>query len=294
VTAVSVHQVVGSATPDDAATADALELREAFRRVGPSDVYAGAVDPALADEVLPLADLQPVDVVVLHVPVGDRLVVGRASTAARHLVLRGHLDLAAIGAVEPDWGTANHLRTQVTGPVLLAVGDLVPDNRPDLVIRAYHVLVTYLMPEANLIMVGAQPDEHDRQTLQGMVRELNLAKAWLAGPTGEAQRAAFWRRADALVAAGDAVRFDAALVEAMVLGVPVIATDAGLTSETVGPAGLLLPNDDDCALLAEAMFEVLGNDGLRARLAGAGRVQAQQFDARLPAAAFAARLLETP
>ena len=50
--------------------------------------------------------------------------------------------------MEPDPATAHHLATEIDGPVLLYVGQLLPHKRPDLLVQAYHVLVTWLVPTA--------------------------------------------------------------------------------------------------------------------------------------------------
>jgi glycosyltransferase involved in cell wall biosynthesis len=69
--------------------------------------------------------------------------------------------------------------------------------------------------------------------------------------------------------------FGRTLVEAMAVGVPVIASAAGGPLEIVvpGESGLLVPPGSSSAL-AEAMGRVLGDDGLASRLAAAGRQRA--------------------
>ena len=64
--------------------------------------------------------------------------------------------------------------------------------------------------------------------------------------------------------------FGLAIVEAMSLGVAVVATDHGGTSETVGGAGVLVPPGDVGALAAE-LEHLLDCEVERARIAAAGR-----------------------
>jgi glycosyltransferase involved in cell wall biosynthesis len=77
--------------------------------------------------------------------------------------------------------------------------------------------------------------------------------------------------------------------EALVRGLPILATRTGAAAETIPPeAGILVPPDDLAALCA-ALGQVLGDAGLRCRLAAGSRAAGL----RLPtwpqaAAAFAA------
>jgi len=60
------------------------------------------------------------------------------------------------------------------------------------------------------------------------------------------------------------------VLEAMSLGLPVVATDHGGSPEVLGDAGLLVP-PNDAAALALAVETLLGDDDLRQRCADAGR-----------------------
>ena len=59
-------------------------------------------------------------------------------------------------------------------------------------------------------------------------------------------------------------------LEAMRVGVPVVATSVGSLPEVLGDAALLVPAGDPAAL-ADAVHQVLTDESLRARLVGAGR-----------------------
>jgi glycosyltransferase involved in cell wall biosynthesis len=64
--------------------------------------------------------------------------------------------------------------------------------------------------------------------------------------------------------------FGLVLVEAMSVGVPVVATDRGGPSEVVGDAGLLVP-PGDVAALAAAIERLIDDQALRRRCRDAGR-----------------------
>lgn len=71
---VGLHQVLASASPGDAITDLALGTRDLLRRVGPSEIYARHVAPALADEVLALERYRPPharNLLIVHASIGQ-------------------------------------------------------------------------------------------------------------------------------------------------------------------------------------------------------------------------------
>lgn len=202
------------------------------------------------------------------------------------------VDPAALCALAPDPATAHHLATEVEGPVLLFVGQLLPHKRPDLLVQAFHVLVTYLDPDAQLILVGPARLPRYRDAVQHLVHELSLPGAWVAGPVSREALAAFYRRADAFVTASEHEGFCVPVLEAMAFGVPVCARAAGAIPETVGDAALVLPPGDGPLVLAEAMAALLHDDDLRDQLVQRGRARLPHFEPGRSAAAFLAHLAE--
>lgn len=175
--------------------------------------------------------------------------------------------------VEPHGPTAHHLAASVEGPVVLFVGQLLPHKRPDLLIAAYHVLTTYLRPEAHLIMVGAGRLPGYTRALHAVIEENNLRGAWITGHVTDEELAAFYRRADVFVTASEHEGFCAPLLEAMAFDVPVVARAFAAIPDTVGDAALLLDPDDGAAVLAEAVSETLGNAALAETLVQRGRLR---------------------
>ena len=191
------------------------------------------------------------------------------------------VDIAALHAVEPDPATTSHLE-RLDGPLVLFVGQLLPHKRPDLLLQAYHVLSTYLRPDAHLVLLGPARLKRYRQALITFARETNLHHASIPGWLTLEQLAAHYRHADVFVTMSEHEGVCAPILEAMSFDVPVIARAFGAIPETMGGAGLLLPAEDDPFLCAEAIAEVLTGDDLRARFAGRGRERVENF--RLDAA----------
>ena len=75
-------------------------------------------------------------------------------------------------------------------------------------------------------------------------------------------------------------------LEAMAVGVPVIAAQRGALPEVVGDAGLLV-DPLDVSALTVALERVLGDAQLRDRLSAAGGARARQFSWRASADALA-------
>lgn len=258
----------GPFRPYDPAFADLLEDgRRDLAELAPR------VTLALADSAYNAADLEG---------------LGYADVRVSPLVV----DAAALTRVEPDPATVNHLATEIDGPVLLYVGQLLPHKRPDLLVQAFHVLTTYLEPDARLVLVGPARLPGYARAIQHYVHELSLPGAWVAGPVPDAALAAFYRRADAFVTASGHEGFCVPVLEAMAFGVPVVARSCGAIPETAGEAALLLPPGEDPLLLAEAMATVLADECLRGALIERGRARLASFDPERSAATFLGHLAE--
>jgi glycosyltransferase involved in cell wall biosynthesis len=147
-----------------------------------------------------------------------------------------------------------------------------------LLLKAFHVLTTYLVPDARLVLVGASRLAPYGRALRRFATELNLSGVRFAGSVTEAGLATLFRRADALVTASEHEGFCVPLIEAMSFGVPIVARANAAIPETLGGAGLLLPGDAGPEILAEAMAEILTNNDLRGRLIGAGQARLTDLD----------------
>jgi glycosyltransferase involved in cell wall biosynthesis len=187
------------------------------------------------------------------------------------------LDPYRLARLEPDAGTAAAL-AGLPGPVVAFVGQLLPHKRVEWLIGAFHVLATYLEPEATLLVAGAPRLPAYAAALGEFVRELNLAGVHLLGAVSDAALAALYRRADVFVTASEHEGFCVPLLEAMAFDVPVVARRFAAVPETLGGAGLLLDPDDGPEAAAEAV--VLATEDLTARraLVEAGRRRLEAFD----------------
>lgn len=203
----------------------------------------------------------------------DLAAMGYRDVAVSPLIIEPRRLLSAV----PDAQTAAW-QTDIEGKVLLFVGQLLPHKQPHVLLQAFHILVTYLLPEAHLFLVGAPRLPRYREALQGFIEELNLTHCGIIrSPISPEKLAAHYRRADAFVTLSEHEGFCVPLIEAMAFGTPVVARGVAAVPETVGDAGLLIGEHDGALVAAEAMYEVLTNEPLRADLVQRGKRRAEYY-----------------
>jgi glycosyltransferase involved in cell wall biosynthesis len=167
----------------------------------------------------------------------------------------------------------------VDGPVIGSLGRLSPEKGYDLALRALAEI-----PEATLVLVG---DGEERARLELLAQELGVAeRVRFVGWVDEPRR--YLAGFDVFVLASRTEGFPLAVVEAMLAGLPVVATDVGSVSEAVqdGVTGYLVPAEEPRAL-ADKLRAVLADPRLARRLGDAGRLRArEQFTAAAMARSF--------
>jgi len=175
-------------------------------------------------------------------------------------------------AIDPSVPVPMDRDERPNGPTIVTVGRLVTWKGVDDLIRA----VSALPSDVHLSIVGDGPEEP---------RLRDLADA-----LGSASRIRFFgrvdrRRALTIVAASDVFALNSTyeglphvVLEAMQLGVPVVATAVGGTGEVVrdGENGLLVPSGDLGALQG-ALARLLSDERLRRTIGTAGRATVQEF-----------------
>jgi glycosyltransferase involved in cell wall biosynthesis len=133
------------------------------------------------------------------------------------------------------------------------------------------------LPDARLVLCG---DGSLRAELEDLALQLGVAARVDVGPWRPAARA--WIGGfDAFVLPSRDEAFPLTIVEAMLAGTPVVATDVGSVREAVidDVTGLLVPSGDHDALVA-AIRRVLGDADLAARVSGAAeRLALERFTA---------------
>jgi len=88
-----IHQVLAAASPGDAVTNTAFEVRRILRRIGPSEIYARHISSELSREIRRLQDYPPGhthDILVHHASIGEPYVHAFLSARSEPLVLVYH------------------------------------------------------------------------------------------------------------------------------------------------------------------------------------------------------------
>jgi glycosyltransferase involved in cell wall biosynthesis len=157
------------------------------------------------------------------------------------------------------------------GPVVLSVGRLAPNKRLEDALKAFALYQRHYSPRALFVHVGPyQEFEGYRSQLERLAERLGLRNVQFTGRVSREERDGWYRRASAYVCTSVHEGFCAPLIEAISNGVPVVARAAGAVPETLGSAGLVL-DDDDPAVYAEGIREVVSSPTTRTALGQAGR-----------------------
>jgi glycosyltransferase involved in cell wall biosynthesis len=194
------------------------------------------------------------------------------------------VDLAEFSSVKDPLAVKKELKIPPNGQVVMALGSVQRAKGHWLLLEA----LRKLPPTVELVLVtgGVGPDY--ASSLKGRVkRALNmpldnldslLRDAQAYGVRGRIHVTGFRRDVARVLSAADVLAFPSLapegfgrpIIEAMALGLPVVATDVGPSAELLGPdAGLLVA--PDWKPLADALNELLDSTEQRERMGQAGR-----------------------
>ena len=186
------------------------------------------------------------------------------------------LDWSAVPPPGPPAEARAELGIPPDAPVVGTVGNLTPKKDHGTLLQAAAIL-RRTVPGVRVVIIGQGPLEAE---LRRRSRELGLE--------GTVELAGFRTDAFRLMAGFDVFalcsRYEGlpvSLLEAMAVGLPVVATRVGGNAEVVedGAQGLLIPPGDP-GRLARALDRLLADERLRRRLGDAGRRRAARFDIR--------------
>ena len=173
------------------------------------------------------------------------------------------------GVVRPDAAPPHPAVAELRerGPVIGVVTLLRPGKGIETLVDAMPALLAE-NPDAGVAVAGRGPD---REALEARARALGVAHAFrFVGETSGPMP--LLAGADIFVSASWAESFPYNVLEAMAVGLPVVATDVGGTGEAVedGVTGLLVP-PRDAGELAGAISKLLHDPELRRRYGESGR-----------------------
>jgi glycosyltransferase involved in cell wall biosynthesis len=209
--------------------------------------------------------------IAISAAVRDRLVEAGIDPARIALVPSG-IDVEATRAVRPG-AILHHLGLPEDRPLAVNVAAFTREKDHETLLRAA-ALVARQAPSLHWAIAGDGPL---RTHLEKLAGDLGVAErihftGWLDDPLPLVAAARLF------VLSSTAEGMGTVLLDAMALGVPVVATRAGGIPETVADGALLVP-PGSVEELAAAVVQVVGDQSLRARLREAGTARVSQATA---------------
>lgn len=189
----------------------------------------------------------------------------RLGIAAEQIVV-SPLGVTALLAARPAGAEDPTMR-----PYVLAVGETSRRKRHALLLRALARL------NGDLDLVVAGPPGAQDHALESLAAELGISpRVKRLRGVSDAALGAIYRGAVALCFPSVSEGFGLPVLEAMAVGLPVLASDIPTTREVAGDAAIYVTSDDERSW-AEAIGAVASDVGLRASVAAAGKARAAQF-----------------
>ena len=174
---------------------------------------------------------------------------------------------------------------------LLSVGAIVPRKGFDVLVPALARIGD--LPWRLTIAGDRTRDCDTAAQLDADIARLALGeRIEILGAVSPQRLATLYAEADMFVLASRFEGYGMAYAEAIAHGLPVIGSNAGAIPETVPAEAGLLVDAGDIPALAQALRRVIGNAGLRRRLAGAARAAAPQLPSWRQSAEIFAHALE--
>jgi glycosyltransferase involved in cell wall biosynthesis len=159
---------------------------------------------------------------------------------------------------------------------VLFIGTLEPRKNVGGLLEAYTQLVRRRPDMPRLILAGRETPL-SKPWLEALTRPPLAGRASHLGYVNDAEREALYKGASLLVLPSFNEGFGLPVLEAMTVGVPVVASARGAVPEVLGDAGMLIDPDDSDALAA-AMERMLTDTALWRLSAARGLRRARQFD----------------
>lgn len=171
----------------------------------------------------------------------------------------------------------NNTTTLDSTPKLLFVGRLAPNKCIEALLGCCAMLKTK-WPEVSLTLIGNPMIPRYTKALENYTQELAItANVRFLGTVSTQIRNTEYAAANVYVSASKHEGFCVPLLEAMQMGLPIVAHAAAAVPETVQDAGVLLKTND-ALCLASAVQRVCVDTGLRAELIAKGHARAKQFN----------------
>jgi glycosyltransferase involved in cell wall biosynthesis len=210
-----------------------------------------------------------------HAQRADQVIAISAYTAgeveARFDVPRSRITVCRPG--RPAWTPRPHAPLE---PYILFVGTLEPRKNIGGLLEAYARLLA-ATPDAPRLVLAGRALEESRDWLTRLESAPFAGKAEYLGYVREDSREGLYKGAALLVLPSFEEGFGLPALEALTVGLPVVASNRGALPEVIGDAGLLV-DPTDTEGLAVAMGRIVSQPGLASELGARGVRRARLFD----------------
>jgi L-malate glycosyltransferase len=160
---------------------------------------------------------------------------------------------------------------------VFSVSRMAPNKCHEDTIKLFYHYKRQVNPRSRLILVGATVVTSYRLWLERLVRRLGIEDHVLfPGHVTNEELAAYHRGSHAYVSMSEHEGFGASLLEAMYVGVPVLAFESTAIPYTAGDAAVLMRRKDP-AVGAEALALLIEDGPLRRRMVAKGRAHVTAF-----------------
>ena len=173
----------------------------------------------------------------------------------------------------PGW--PRRAEPEQAGPILF-VGTVEPRKNLRRLLEAYAGLLERRAGIPDLVLAGALPVSRSDLFTGGTSLGRAVDRIRLTGYVSDDERQRLYREASMLVLPSLDEGFGIPALEAMTIGVPVIASNRGALPDVVAGAGILV-DPEDTAALATAIERVLDGALLRRQMADEGVARAAHF-----------------
>ncbi len=148
---------------------------------------------------------------------------------------------------------------------ILFVGRVVPNKCQEDVIQAFYLYTRYIQPRSRLFLIGLGGIERYDCMLDVFIKQLQLDNVHLTGKVTDEELAAYYHIADLMLCMSEHEGFSVPMIEAMHIGIPVLAYNATSIPYTLDDAGVLI-NEKRYAEIAEMMDLLIENQPFREKI----------------------------
>lgn len=163
---------------------------------------------------------------------------------------------------------------------VLAVGQILPHKQIEQLLESVHLANGVHGLGLGLVVAGVARQPEYLEAVKKMNRSLPFVDTWLMGSVTDDQLSTLYRQAECFLSMSSHEGLCIPPVEAMAMGLPVVARGTGAVVETVGGAGILLRESDGPAAAAEAVAMVVKDEDLAIDLRAHGLRRASEFAER--------------